>query len=1584
MVHKVEPVRLWFIGKLLICLNLKGEAKEIVKALLIHPENVCDVIDQLKFRFGRPEQLIHCQLKQAKELPHISENNLTKLVPFSTKVKNLAVFLKSVDAQQHIANPTLLEELVSKLPMSKKLEWARVATTIQPYPTIINFSDWLSEMANLICIIQDVDNKEQKRRVLLHSTSQQIQCIFCKGQHKIYECRHFLKLNVQDRWKQIKQIRACFSCLNIGHITRDCRRSRLCPIEGCQRRHNKLLHEGAPCVPAIQPSNPEPESQQNVLSCSSEVNKKLLFRVLPVTLYGNNCRMDVYALFDDGSSITMMDKDIAEKIGVRGKSCSLNIQWFGGRSAREPVTSFNVKVSGVNKKSCHLMKNVYAVSNLNLPMQSLTEKEIEAAFKSNRNPPVKPYSNIVPKLLIGLDNAFLGLPTFTNFKDLSGPFACNTELGWVVFGPCKSISPSQSSGLFVSVEEDQDVHKMVEDYFNIESMGVRAAPLIESDDDIRAKEILHESTKRVGNRFQTGLLWKNENVELPDSYTMALRRLEGVEKKLKRDSNLYAAYTEVMNGYIAKGYIREVPSENINLISSRKWYLPHFGVINPNKENKKLRLVFDAAAKVNGTSLNDNLLKGPQYISSLPSILYNFRRGNIAVCADIREMFHQVIMQPSDRISQRLLWRNCNSDIEPVEYEMTVMTFGAACSPCSAIYVMKTNAKEHIDCHPRAIESICEHHYMDDFVDSFDSVDEAIEISKQVTKIHKNGGFELRGFISNSSDVMLALDDLSSSKIIAPMESGEKVLGLYWDPVSDTFMFNLKFSKVDPDIISGQKIPTKRQVLSIIMSMFDPLGFLSNFMVGGKLILRNIWRTDCGWDEEIPKNIDVTWQNWRNKLINIKEFRLNRYYFPPGKPKKLELHIFVDASEEAFAAVAYWRFVTSENEIVVSFICSKTKCSPLKGVSIPRLELQAAVLGTRIKHNILADHKLVPEDITLWSDSKTVLKWISSSHRNYKPYVAHRIAEILESTKIDNWKWVPTKDNVADDATRYYNHIDFSISSRWLNGPSFLKSSEEELPNYGPTCHHPDEADEEEMRPKVSLLILKNNFINIERFSSYLRLKRIVGQIIRFIDICRKKVGARNLPDLNAYYLNEADAVLCRQVQRESFAEDIRNIERGQPVSKENKLENLTPYIDDNGLLRVYGRIDAASCLPYSMKRPIILPKGHHFTRLFVYYHHCQMKHQNHEAVICEIRKQFWIPQIRQVLRKVVASCFTCRKNNAKPVPHIMGPLPIDRLEPYIRPFKYTGLDYFGPINVTIGRRTEKRWVALFTCLTIRAIHLEIAHDLSTDSCIIAIRNFINRRGVPVRIRSDNGTNFIGANEESKRFDDVFEADRIQHELSEKGIEWLFNCPANPSEGGVWERLVQSVKRVLRQTMKDTSPKEHVLHSLIIEAENIINSRPLTHVPISPHEEEPLTPNHFLFGAANIPQTSAANVPEEEIFRLKKQWRVAKNLRDRFWKRWVIEYLSTLTRRVKWCERTKPIEVGDVVFVCDPNLPRNQWRRGMVTHLHTGTDGVVRRADVKTSSGVLQRAVSKLAVLDLDDGETDRSTGVGVFQNGTY
>ncbi|XP_053956165.1 uncharacterized protein LOC128861814 [Anastrepha ludens] len=1455
---------------------VKGEAREVIKSLLIHPDNASAAIEQLRFRFGRPEQLIQSQLRQARDLPNISENALSKLVPFATKVRNLATFLQSANGQQHITNPTLLEELLAKLPMSKKLEWARVAASIQPYPTIVHFSAWCPGYAGVT----------------------PVKCPLCQEQHKLQDCRRFLNAAVSNRWEFTKKHRACFSCLNVGHNMRNCRRKKLCLEEGCQRRHHSLLHEANAITPTLSLLKEEQgDVRGNVLSCAnvSSTKPKLLFRVLPVTLYGDNKRIDTYALLDEGSSITMLDSDLAKELGIRGRRHSLDIQWFGGRTAQESTEVFNIEISGVGKNKRYLLRDVYTVANLGLPMQSLSHDDLKSSDKSISSLPLQPYFDGVPQLLIGIDHAHLGLPIDIKGISEQGPYACNTKLGWVVFGPTSRASLATRSCLFLrtqEMQEEEDMRQLVFDYFNIESLGVRSSPPVESNDDVRAKMLLEGTTKRVGGRFQTGLLWKDDSIQLPDNYTAALHRLEGIERKMKRDETFATAYKEIIDGTRA-----------------------------------------------------------------------------VAVCGDIKEMFHQVAIQPVDRCAQRFLWRDGENTKPPEEYEMRVMIFGAACSPCSAQYVMRLNAKEHHESHPRAIKAIFDHHYIDDFVDSFDGIEEAVDISKQVRDIHSDGGFELRGFVSNSEKVVKELNGSTATKQIAVAESTEKVLGLYWESATDNFKFNLKFHRIEQAVITGERSPTKRELLSIIMSIFDPLGFLSHFTVAAKSLMREVWRRDVRWDEPIPNDVNIIWERWRQQMHKVAGFRVPRFYFPHGAPSDLELHVFVDASEEAFAAVAYWRSRKSTGEVGVTLVCAKTKCAPLKAVTIPRLELQAAVLGVRLRKLILENHQIRPERCFLWSDSRTILKWIGSEHRCYKPYVAHRVAEILDGSEVREWRWVPTKDNAADDATRSHGSVDFSLKSRWLQGPNFLRRDEETWPAEENISKIFVEADEE---------------LHYNRFSNLLRLKRAVAWVLRFINRCRKRELKYLEYGLTAVELEAAEHLLCLRVQSESFTSERNSIEIGKAIPNDSALKQLSPYLDDRGLLRVQGRIDAASFLPYNIRRPIILPYGHIFTHLVVNYHHCTMKHQNHEATISNIRQKYWIPRIRQMLRRVIAGCKYCQVRKTEPHAPMMGPLPEDRLKPYVRPFTYTGLDYFGPISVTIGRRTEKRWVALFTCLTVRAIHLDIAHDLSTDSCIIVMRNFMNRRGVPTRLRSDNGKNFIGANEEAKRFPDVFDTERIQNELSTKGVEWFFNCPANPSEGGIWERMVQSVKRVLRHSLKEKAPREHVLQSFLIEAENIVNSRPLTHLPISPDEDEPLTLNHFLIGVGNIPKTPTANSPGEKIPLLRKQWLIARSLRDAFWKRWVLEYLPTLTRRVKWCERTAPLKEGDVVFICDPNVPRIQWRRGIVERVYTGADGVARRADVRTVGGLLQRAVSKLAVLDLESGEADRSTGVGVLTNDIY
>lgn len=247
---------------------------------------------------------------------------------------------------------------------------------------------------------------------------------------------------------------------------------------------------------------------------------------------------------------------------------------------------------------------------------------------------------------------------------------------------------------------------------------------------------------------------------------------------------------------------------------------------------------------------------------------------------------------------------------------------------------------------------------------------------------------------------------------------------------------------------------------------------------------------------------------------------------------------------------------------------------------------------------------------------------------------------------------------------------------------------------------------------------------------------------------------------------------------------------------------------------------------------------------------------------------------------------------------------------------------------------------------------------MSTDAFLICLRNFINRRGVPIRIRSDNGTNFVGGTKQIGDAIDCLDHDRVRAELSSRNIEWVFNCPDNRA----WERLVQAVKRVLSHTLHAEAPRVETLASLLIEAENIVNSRPLTELPISHEDDEPLTPNHFLLGCSN--STQKPGPVNEKTWSMRKQWRICQQLKNRLW---IGEFLPSIILRSKWIEKAKPLAIGDLVLIVDPALARPKWRRGRVIELFLSSDGQVRSASVKTSNGILRRPAVKLAVLDVGE-----------------
>ncbi|XP_062541591.1 uncharacterized protein LOC134209611 [Armigeres subalbatus] len=386
--------------------------------------------------------------------------------------------------------------------------------------------------------------------------------------------------------------------------------------------------------------------------------------------------------------------------------------------------------------------------------------------------------------------------------------------------------------------------------------------------------------------------------------------------------------------------------------------------------------------------------------------------------------------------------------------------------------------------------------------------------------------------------------------------------------------------------------------------------------------------------------------------------------------------------------------------------------------------------------------------MVFWTDSRTALAWIMADPRSYRQFVSFRVGEILEHTTASEWRWVPSKSNPADEATKWGSGPYFDPNSKWFHGPDFLRLPEEEWP-------HPKEpvmVTTEEMRASILHHCSFEPVIDFDRFSSWDRLLRATAFALRFVRNTTK-MHPKYTGQLQQSELRAAETTICKLVQYDSYPDEIAALsnkvpnETGQEaIGKHSSIYRLMPIMDDNGLLRERGRIGAAADIGYNVCHPIILPRNHHITELLVRRYHERYRHGNTETVVNEIRQLYSISRLR--------------------------------------------VDYFGPLLVKLGRSNVKRWVALFTCLTVRAVHLEVAYTLSTESCISCVRRFVGRRGPPAEFFSDNGTNFQGA-------------DRVlRHQISQglsdtftsTNTKWNFIPPGAPHMGGAWERLVKSVK----------------------------------------------------------------------------------------------------------------------------------------------------------------------------------------------
>jgi len=894
--------------------SLKEKAAEVIKSLETTTDNYQEAWDLVKARFDNKRWIVQRHIQAIFEASPVSkENHVALRELLDTTIKHVRA-LRALKLPTDSWDALLIHIIVSKLDATTTKAWETSLDSALPDLKLL--TEFLAKRCQALEAVNSkasvqMSSAAQKQTIknknasVANIATTNLSCSLCKENHYLYHCEKFIKLPVDERIKVVKKCHICINCLrSSSHQAKACRSG---PCRKCQKRHNTMLHLSATNEPN-QASNSSANSTQvnnsqlpvSTKCIASQLSSSILLSTAVIYIYdSNNQAYPCRALLDSGSQMNFITKELADKLQLEERSLAVSVSGVmeGVIHSRRAVTvciksrfnNFREKIECVVLPTItqRLPQRVIPIQNVAIP------KNIKLA-DPNFNIPA------TIDMLIGAEVFWKILCAGQIKQSKSQPILQKTHFGWVISGPIADADARSIQANNFHVALLDDLNYLLKRFWEVEHT-IAASPL--SEEEKTCERIFLESTTRnEEGRFVVTLPVKQDKlVNLGESREIAMRRFKALESRLISQPDLHKEYRAFMHEYTVLGHMREITNDRISSTMSPSCYLPHHAVRNEASTTTRVRVVFDGSCKTTtGISLNDALMVGPTLQDDLFSILTRYRIFKVALSADISKMYRQVLVDPCQTALQRILWRN--SLDEPIRtFELLTVTYGTTSASFLAIRSLRKLAEEHSEQYPLASKITLRDFYVDDLVSGADTVQEALQIKDELIQLLQSGKFELRKWASNEPALR---DDQGISEQKEFIHATDKTcerrtLGIVWEYTSDSF----KFSSLA--YLPPLEKPTKRNILSHIPLIFDPLGLLGPVTLLAKVIMQDLWRLRMDWDESIPLDLLTRWQRYENELQDLRDISIPRRVISLNQPIYLEMHRFSDASEIAFGACIY-------------------------------------------------------------------------------------------------------------------------------------------------------------------------------------------------------------------------------------------------------------------------------------------------------------------------------------------------------------------------------------------------------------------------------------------------------------------------------------------------------------------------------------------------------------------------------------------------------------------------------------------------------------------------------------------------------